>query len=236
MVVNRNLTSTGLRDEPTGEPGTFDLEDAAAIARDAWDLGATELCVQGMIPASLDPARYLDIARTVKAAAPGLHLHAYRPQDVVDFADRSGVSARRGARGAARGRRRHRARHRGQGAERARAAARRARRPRDRPLDRGHRGRPRRRLPLHLGALLRPRRDRRRAHRAPADAAPPAGAARRASPSSCRSRCPASACRSSPDRAPVDEHRAMVAVSRLLLAGSIPHIQIPWTRMAASCR
>ena len=33
-----------------------------------------------------------------------------------------------------------------------------------------------------------------------------------------------------PDRAPVDEHRAMVAVSRLLLAGSIRHIQIPWTR------
>ncbi len=32
-------------------------------------------------------------------------------------------------------------------------------------------------------------------------------------------------------RAPIDEHRAMVAVSRLLLSGSIPHIQIPWTRV-----
>ena len=31
-------------------------------------------------------------------------------------------------------------------------------------------------------------------------------------------------------RAPLDEHRAMVAVSRLLLAGSIRHVQIPWTR------
>ena len=92
MVVNRNLASTGLRDEPTGEPGTFDLADAAAVARDAWELGATELCIQGMIPASLDPARYLDLVRTVKDAAPGLHLHAYRPQDVVDFADRSGIS------------------------------------------------------------------------------------------------------------------------------------------------
>ena len=32
-------------------------------------------------------------------------------------------------------------------------------------------------------------------------------------------------------RAAIDEHRAMVAVSRLLLSGSIPHIQIPWTRV-----
>ena len=96
MVVNRNLASTGLRDERTGEPGTFDLADAAAVARDAWELGATELCIQGMIPASVDPARYLDLVRTVKDAAPGLHVHAYRPQDVVDFADRSGICGRRG--------------------------------------------------------------------------------------------------------------------------------------------
>jgi len=32
-------------------------------------------------------------------------------------------------------------------------------------------------------------------------------------------------------RSPIDEHRAMVAVSRLMLSGSIPHIQIPWTRV-----
>jgi FO synthase len=32
-------------------------------------------------------------------------------------------------------------------------------------------------------------------------------------------------------RAAIDEHRAMVAVSRLMLSGSIPHIQIPWTRV-----
>jgi FO synthase len=32
-------------------------------------------------------------------------------------------------------------------------------------------------------------------------------------------------------REALDEHRAMVAVSRLLLSGSIPHIQIPWTRL-----
>jgi FO synthase len=34
-----------------------------------------------------------------------------------------------------------------------------------------------------------------------------------------------------PGRSALDEHRAMVAVSRLALSGSIPHIQIPWTRV-----
>ncbi|MFK4835487.1 7,8-didemethyl-8-hydroxy-5-deazariboflavin synthase, partial [Microbacterium sp. ZW T2_14] len=34
-----------------------------------------------------------------------------------------------------------------------------------------------------------------------------------------------------PGRTPLDEHRAMVAVSRLMLSGSIPHVQIPWTRV-----
>jgi FO synthase len=32
-------------------------------------------------------------------------------------------------------------------------------------------------------------------------------------------------------RAEIDEHRAMVAVSRLMLSGTISHIQLPWTRL-----
>ena len=48
LVVNRNLTSTGLRSAPTDDPTTFTLADVGAIAADAWELGATELCVQGL--------------------------------------------------------------------------------------------------------------------------------------------------------------------------------------------
>ena len=54
------------------------------------------------------------------------------------------------------------------------------------------------------------------------------------SPSSCRSRCPGRAggvAAGGRARRALDEHRAMVAVSRLLLSGSIPHVQIPWTRV-----
>ncbi|CAL4858952.1 7,8-didemethyl-8-hydroxy-5-deazariboflavin synthase CofG [Microbacterium sp. MM2322] len=90
IVVNRNLASTGLRRTPVG-PGFFGLGDAREIARDAAALGASELCVQGRLDPAEDPALYLDLVGAVRAAAPSLHLHAFRPQDVADLADRSGV-------------------------------------------------------------------------------------------------------------------------------------------------
>jgi FO synthase len=84
MVVNRNLASTGY--------GTsYDLDDVAAIARDAQDLGATEICVQGLLPPERPATGYLEIARAIKAAAPGIHLHAFRPQDIDDLAVRGGL-------------------------------------------------------------------------------------------------------------------------------------------------
>jgi len=87
FVANRNLTSTQFG---TSGPDGFDLDDVVEITRDAWQLGATELCVQGVIagPAS----GYAELARAVKVAAPGIHLHAYRPADVWDYADRLQLS------------------------------------------------------------------------------------------------------------------------------------------------
>ncbi len=64
---------------------------STAIATDAADLGATELCVQGRLVPDEDPRGYVEIARAIKTATPGVHLHAYRPQDVWDLADRGGL-------------------------------------------------------------------------------------------------------------------------------------------------
>ena len=47
--------------------------------------------MQGLLPASEEPRGYLAIARTIKAATPRVHLHAFRPADVVDLADRGGL-------------------------------------------------------------------------------------------------------------------------------------------------
>ncbi|MCU1693077.1 MAG: hypothetical protein JWM64_2168, partial [Frankiales bacterium] len=61
-------------------------------AREAWDVGATEVCMQGGIDPQLPGTAYLDLARAVKAGAPDLHLHAYSPMEVVNGAARMSVS------------------------------------------------------------------------------------------------------------------------------------------------
>ncbi len=230
LVQNRNLTSTGLRRSGRTAPGEFDLDDAAAIAVDAVDLGATEICIQGALPGSEDPAGYLDLVRTVKAAAPGIHVHAYRPLDVRDLADRGGL----GLGGALA------AMHNagvdtvpGTGvkvlSERVRALV----APADLEIDAwietitaahltgfrstsvlfyGHVETAEERI-AHL-RRLREIQDRTRGFAEFVPIPLPGGDV------------PLVA-----GRAPVDEHRAMVAVSRLLLSGSIAHVQIPWTRV-----
>ena len=91
IVVNRNLTSTGLRAHDTGRAGEFTLAEVGEIARDAVALGTTELCVQGRLPDGEDPSGYLEIVHAVRRAAPALHLHAFRPQDIDDLATRGGL-------------------------------------------------------------------------------------------------------------------------------------------------
>ncbi len=191
-----------------------------------WDLGATEICVQGLAAARPKTRRaYLDIARAIKAAAPGIHLHAYRPQDVRDLADRGGLGLD-GALAALRdagvdtvpG-------HRGQGAERARARARRARRPRDRRWVEGitaaHRAGFRSTSVLFYGHVETAR----GAHRAPARACRAIQAATTARVHRVRADPAARPPGGVPlvaGRAPIDEHRAMVAVSRLMLTRQHP--------------
>jgi FO synthase len=60
--------------------------------RDAWDVGATEVCMQGGIDPQLPGTAYLDLARAVKRAAPDIHLHAFSPMEVVNGASRTGLS------------------------------------------------------------------------------------------------------------------------------------------------
>ncbi len=225
LVVNRNLTSSGL--------GTlFDLDDVAAIAADAHDLGATELCVQGMLPAPEDPSGYLEIVRAAKAAAPGIHVHAYRPQDVCDLADRGGL----GLDGALTALRRAGVDTvPGTGvkvlSERVRGLV----APGDLEIDRwvealtsAHRAGFRSTSVLFYGHVETAAE--RIAHlRRLRDIQSDTGGFTEFVPIPLPG--PAGGVPLVTGRTPLDEHRAMVAVSRLLLSGSIPHVQIPWTRV-----
>ncbi len=80
LVVNRNL----------GSDRVTDPDLVARVAADAADLGASELCIQGTAPTDGPDDVYEQIARAVREAAPTLHLHAFRPADVVDGARRAG--------------------------------------------------------------------------------------------------------------------------------------------------
>ncbi|MEY9837049.1 bifunctional FO biosynthesis protein CofGH [Streptacidiphilus sp. EB103A] len=73
---------------------TLSLEQVADRADQAWEVGATEVCMQGGIHPDLPGTAYFDIARAVKARVPGIHVHAFSPMEVVNGATRTGLSIR----------------------------------------------------------------------------------------------------------------------------------------------
>ena len=73
---------------------TLSLEEVAERAAEAWEAGATEVCMQGGIHPDLPGTAYFDLAREVKRRAPGIHLHAYSPMEVVNGASRTDMSIR----------------------------------------------------------------------------------------------------------------------------------------------
>jgi FO synthase subunit 2 len=107
FVVNRNLNTSNhcslhcgfcaFRRDP-GESGAFriPLPELERRAEEAQALGATELCLQ----AALDPEARLDgstlrfaehLLRRLNGAAPGIHLHAFSPQELFWFAQSDGI-------------------------------------------------------------------------------------------------------------------------------------------------
>jgi len=78
-VVNRNLDGTLVGSS---------LPHVAELVAEAAALGATEVCVQGAVPADAGPEGYLELIRTVAGVAPGIHLHAFRVPELLDAVDR----------------------------------------------------------------------------------------------------------------------------------------------------
>ncbi|MGI9064563.1 MAG: 5-amino-6-(D-ribitylamino)uracil--L-tyrosine 4-hydroxyphenyl transferase CofH, partial [Pseudonocardiaceae bacterium] len=73
-----------------GRPYLLTLDEIAGRAREAWELGATEVCLQGGIHPSFDGEFYLDVTRAVKAAAPDIHVHGFTALEVTEGARRLG--------------------------------------------------------------------------------------------------------------------------------------------------
>ena len=102
-VVNRNINFTNVcytgcrfcafaQRRTDADAYSLSLDEVADRAAEAWDVGATEVCMQGGIDPALPGSAYLDLARAVKRGATGLHLHAFSPMEVVNGAARLSVS------------------------------------------------------------------------------------------------------------------------------------------------
>ena len=101
-VVNRNVNFTNVcytgcrfcafaQRRTDADAYTLSLDEVADRAREAWAVGATEVCMQGGIDPQLPGTAYLDLARAITSAAPDLHVHAFSPMEVVNGAARMGV-------------------------------------------------------------------------------------------------------------------------------------------------
>mgnify|MGYP001825057734 FL=1 len=105
-VVNRNINYTNVcyfncqfcafskgkqSENLRGRPYDISGEEIARRCTEAWQRGATEVCMQGGIHPDYTGQTYLDILQTVRTAAPGLHIHAFSPLEVWQGAETLGI-------------------------------------------------------------------------------------------------------------------------------------------------
>eukprot|EP00892_Ulva_mutabilis_P006881 jgi/Ulvmu1/4565/UM002_0293.1 len=105
-VVNRNINYTnvctygcafcafskGRRAEGARDAAyLLPLQEIQRRVAEAWDRGATEVCLQGGIHPDFTGDTYLEILRACKAAAPDIHVHAFSPLEVHHGASTLGM-------------------------------------------------------------------------------------------------------------------------------------------------
>jgi FO synthase len=108
-VVNRNINYTNIcsyrctfcafskgktHEALRGSPYDLALGEVVRRAAEAWERGATEVCLQGGIHPDYTGETYLSICRAIKAAVPGMHLHAFSPLEVTQGAATLGLTIR----------------------------------------------------------------------------------------------------------------------------------------------
>jgi FO synthase len=69
-------------------------DEVAHKCREAEEWGATEVCIQGGLPRNLPPFYYRDILRAVKSATPKMHAHAFSPMEMVYGVQLTGMPVR----------------------------------------------------------------------------------------------------------------------------------------------
>jgi FO synthase len=108
-VVNRNINYTNIcyyrcrfcafskgktHEELRGAPYDLALDEVVRRSQEAWDRGATEVCLQGGIHPDYTGETYLGVCRAIKAVLPDMHIHAFSPLEVTQGAATLGLSLR----------------------------------------------------------------------------------------------------------------------------------------------
>jgi len=108
-VVNRNINYTNIcsyrcqfcafskgktHEALRGAPYDLALDEIVRRATEAWERGATEVCLQGGIHPDYTGETYLRICRAIKAAVPNMHVHAFSPLEVTQGAATLGLPIR----------------------------------------------------------------------------------------------------------------------------------------------
>ncbi len=102
-VVNRNINFTNVcikrcgfcafsRDHRTEEGYLLPIEEVVRRAKEAWELGATEVCIQAGLPPKMEGDLYLRLCQALKVELPDLHIHGFSPEEVLYGAVRSRCS------------------------------------------------------------------------------------------------------------------------------------------------
>jgi 7,8-didemethyl-8-hydroxy-5-deazariboflavin synthase CofH subunit len=93
-VINRNVNFTNVCVKRCGfcafsrghraEQGYFlPTEEILRRVREAWDLGATEVCIQAGLPPRIHGSFYIDLCAAIKREIPEIHVHAFSPEEIL---------------------------------------------------------------------------------------------------------------------------------------------------------
>lgn len=105
FVINRNINFTNVcikrcgfcaysRDFRNEESYFLPTEEVVRRAKEAWNLGATEICIQAGLPPKMDGFLYVDICKAIKKELPNIHIHAFSPEEILYGSYRSGLSVK----------------------------------------------------------------------------------------------------------------------------------------------
>ena len=93
-VINRNVNFTNVCVKRCGfcafsrghraEQGYFlPTEEILRRVREAWDLGATEVCIQAGLPPRIEGSFYIELCAAIKREIPEIHVHAFSPEEIL---------------------------------------------------------------------------------------------------------------------------------------------------------